>query len=372
MSNKSDKPKENRQKTNASCSEHTKITPIDINTSLQAAVFDIIESAHDQEEHPEQLELYDALPKYVWDARPESESTKNAVITRQYKIRGVEYKINIKPALLTRPDGTSFYAYPGSREEIIEDALRKIAAEGEAIEVEGQRGVTFTLYELQKELIRTGHGYNINEIKEAIMICSDSRLEIIGPNKKDAILSTLFPLVGLTTRESMKTDDMRCFVQFHPLVNESINNLTFRQYNYRISMGFSSLLARYMFKRMSHYWTQAHSQMPYTPSLISFLSQSPRPLSQLMSSNIRAMKNALEELIQKNVVSCYNATEEKQGKKILDVEYEIFPHKDFIFETIKSNKRQKDIGAAIEFQHDDDTGNKLNTTEIAGKDNNPI
>ncbi|MCV5513821.1 plasmid replication protein, partial [Escherichia coli] len=83
--------------------------------------------------------------------------------------------------------------------------------------------------------------------------------------------------------------------------NESIMNLSFRQYNYKIGMQIRSPLARYIYKRMSHYWTQASPDSPYTPSLISFLTQSPRELSPRMPENVRAMKLALEALIKQEV-----------------------------------------------------------------------
>lgn len=38
----------------------------------------------------------------------------------------------------------------------------------------------FTLYKLQKELSKMGHGYNLNEIKEAIQVCRGATLECIS------------------------------------------------------------------------------------------------------------------------------------------------------------------------------------------------
>lgn len=96
----------------------------------------------------------------------------------------------------------------------------------------------FTLYELQKELSKMGHGYNLNEIKEAIQVCRGATLECISDDGEAFISSSFFPMVGLTTRGEFrkKGGNARCYVQFNPLVNESIMNLSFRQYNYKIGM----------------------------------------------------------------------------------------------------------------------------------------
>lgn len=57
----------------------------------------------------------------------------------------------------------------------------------------------FTLYELQKELSKMGHGYNLNEIKEAIQFVG-ATLECISDDGEAFISSSFFPMVGLTTR----------------------------------------------------------------------------------------------------------------------------------------------------------------------------
>lgn len=150
-------------------------------------------------------------------------------------------------------------------------------------------------------------------------------------------------MVGLTTRGEFrkKGGNAGCYVQFNPLVNESIMNLSFRQYNYKIGMQIRSPLARYIYKRMSHYWTQASPDSPYTPSLISFLTQSPRELSPRMPENVRAMKLALEALIKQEVISDYDANQIKDGRRVIDVRYVIRPHENFVKQVMASNKRKQ-------------------------------
>lgn len=152
-------------------------------------------------------------------------------------------------------------------------------------------------------------------------------------------------MVGLTTLNDLKNkkQDARCYVQFHPLVHESIVSLTYRQYNYKIGMNIRSPLARFIYKRMSHYWTQASLSTPYTPSLKSFLSQSPRELSPRMPENVRAMKNALDVLAGEQVISEYEANHIKDGRKTLDVRYVILPHDKFVKQMMASNKRRQQV-----------------------------
>ncbi|QCI25812.1 plasmid replication protein (plasmid) [Buchnera aphidicola (Sitobion avenae)] len=256
-------------------------------------------SIFQKDEYSHTIEIYDSIPKYVWNQKKNIHNTSNAIIIRKAKIRGKKFLIKIKPAIIEKKSFKTILIYPGAREEIVEDALRKIAAHGGGEIIHGKAGVTFTLYELQRELIRTGHGYNLNEIKESIEVCRGSTLEYMTKDKKIFISSSFFPLIGFTKKNINKKNNLKCFVQFNPLVNQSILNYSFKLYNYTTCMNIHSPFARYMYKRMSHYWIQAHPKSPYTPSLISFLNYSPRDLSNRMSENIRAMKNTLQLLIKK-------------------------------------------------------------------------
>lgn len=308
----------------------------------QLRLFEIIEPPGKPKPYSNTIELYDALPKYNWSARREHDDLSNAVITRRCTIREQAFTVEITPAIIKK-DNRTVLIYPGQREELVEDALRKLAVEGQGHMIEGKAGVLFTLYELQKELEEMGHGFNLNEIKEAILVCRRATLDCLSESDETTISSSFFPMVGLTTRGEFmqKGGDARCYVQFHPMVTNSILNLTFRQYNYRIGMEIRSPLARYIYKRMTHYWTQASTTAPYTPSLISFLKQSPRELSPRMAENTRAMRNALDVLIKHKVVSDYDTNEVKEGRRLLDVHYVIRPHEELVAQIKMANKRKQ-------------------------------
>lgn len=306
-------------------------------------LFKILQSKLKKDEYSNTIELYDAIPKYVWNQKKENVNLSNAIIIRHCNLRGKRFLIKIKPAIIEKKNFNTELIYPGQREEILEDVLRKLAVEGKGKIIDGKAGVIFTLYELQKELIKVGHGYNLNEIKEAIQVCQGSTLECISNDKKVFISSSFFPVISLTTKKFLTKNNNKgiCYIQFNPLVNNAINNLSFRQYNYTIGMQIRSPLARYMYKRMSHYWVQAHKLSPYTPSLISFLNCSSRELSVRISENIRAMKNALDILIKKKVINSYKSNKKKYGRKIIDVKYVIIPHQNFVKQIMRSNKKKQ-------------------------------
>lgn len=326
----------------------------DKDKSLQLALFELMDTS--DSDYSNTIELYDALPKYVW-AGTEADNSENSVITRQLKSRGVVYTVKIKPAVIERKaaDGSiySTLVYPGSREEIVEEALRKIAVMGNSFESPDDKevGVFFTVSQLRKELARTKHSYSAQEVLEALDVMSSSLLECsLGGAKgspRDAYRGNLLAKLAIVSRDEYLDGNARCFATFHPLVTHGIKTQNFRLYDYGISMTLKSDLARYMYKRMSHYWTQASLENPYTPNLVSFLESSPRGLSDRMKENLRAMRNALTSLASKDVIlpkwdeEVIKAVHDK--RVTTDVKLKIYPSASFIKHMMKANKRHSDM-----------------------------
>lgn len=124
------------------------------------------------------VELYDFIPKYHWGKAKRIDGEFLRVLVREFECRGKRYKVKIDPAKITEEDGQSKDYYPSEREELVEDALRKLACEGQGVFLDDAAGVTFTLYQLQKELQRNRHSYSNDQIKDALMVCAKTHLTV--------------------------------------------------------------------------------------------------------------------------------------------------------------------------------------------------
>lgn len=330
--------------------------------SEQLALFEILDTS--DSEYSNTIELYDALPKFVWSST-EVDKTKNNVITRQYKSRGNNYEVKLKPAVVERRNpGTgetvSALVYPGPREEIIEEALRKFAVNGHAFESEGETkevGVFFTVSMLRKELARTGHAYSHQEVLEALDVMSSAVVEVGLATAKgkgrDTVRGNMLNNLMLTSRDQyQENSSTKCYATFHPLVTQGIRRQQFRLYDYSVSMGLKSHLARYMFKRMSHYWAQAALNAPYEFKLVTFLSSTPRGVSGKMKDDLRAVRNALKALVEGDVILPEweeTLIKDPNDKRVtINAEFALLPTETFVKHMMKANKRHKDITAHIE------------------------
>ena len=190
-----------------------------------------------------------------------------------------------------------------------------------------------------------GHGYNINEIKEAIMVCASSTIEIKGEDGKSVMISNIFTAVGLQTKDDWSNHGKKskAYIQFNPLVSDSIKKKTFRQLNYDTCMSYRLVLARWLHKRMSHNYKQASPNYPYTIKLSTIIRDSGVKQYKQISSNINQVAKALDEMKEKKIILGCEEEKIKDGRKIADVKYTLTPHPHFTSEVMKANKRSAKV-----------------------------
>lgn len=313
----------------------------------QLTLFELIESPRPKERYSHTIDLYDGLPKYQWSRESSTEASSQV---RPYTHRGVDYEMTVIPAQIIR-DGNTTFVYPGVREEVVEDALRKLLTQGQGQVTGKDVSVNFTVRQLRDELSRNGRTYSHTQIVEALEICQGARLEVRTKDGRSVVRSQFFPTIALTSRSDIARDpNAMCHVRFNPLVTESIRDSSFRRYNYQLNMSLTNNLARYIHKRMSSRWLQASSEHPYNISLLSFLEASPQSVSTEMKYNVRAMKTALEALTKAEIISHYDEDRIKEGRRIIDIRYAIFPHESFVAQMIASNRHHQvnDLRAATQ------------------------
>jgi len=311
-----------------------------------------------EKQYSNTIELYDAIPKYFWGRI----SSKNRIggrylniLCREFEFRNKAFSVKITPARIEDKNGNEIDYYPGKREELVEDALRKMACDGHGLFLDNQAAVVFSLHQLQKELKKMGHTYSIKQIKDAIFICQKSNLSLESNDGKTVISFQIFETVGLRTRMDWKErgNKIKCFVRFNSLVTQSIKNRTYRQFNYKECMTYKKNLARWLHKRMSHLYIQAAWNNSYSILLTTIIRDSGIRRYEKLKDNLREVRKSLDEMIEKNVLS--GVKEEKRffGRKIINVKFTLKPGYSFIRDTIRTNKRLDDFKSSSKIYSSD-------------------
>jgi hypothetical protein len=298
------------------------------------------------------LDLWDSIPRYSVSRRAMDKARKThgylALLKIDFHYKGTPFKAVIRPARIEEKDGTTKDYYPSANEELVEDALRKIAAEQQSGFFDRpnyRSGVVFSLYMLREELKRRGHTRSYQEIVLSLDILSLSNIDILtGDDKeiKGIIRSSYFPGLATVSKHKLTEDPhAKWVVHFHPLITQAIDALTYRQFNYAQMMSYTTQLARWLHKQLSLKYTFASLTAPFEMRY-STIKRDSGLLGgySLERKAIVALDNALNELKGHVLMDVKKGEVRGTRGKLLDVIYTLIPSLDFISQMKAANKRQ--------------------------------
>lgn len=304
------------------------------------------------------IELWDAIPKYAVSPRAQKkmrdQSGNLPVYEQEFLYRPtmdglpkeISCKVTIQPAHIKNPDGSYSQFYPSTDEELIEEVLKKIFTDqqfGQHTPAATESWVKFSLYMIQNELKARGKARSIDEIKKSLEILSRAVLTVqfAGQTRKMVYTNPILnDLTGVTRADYLSDPKSMWCTKLPALISKSVNELTYRQFNYGTLMSLSSQLARWFHKRLSHQYTQASLTDSYHISYSSIHRDSGLLHQSRTSANVKTVDSALEELKTAEVLMYFKKEDRRQGQKINDVIYTMLPTMTFRDEIKTANARQ--------------------------------
>lgn len=304
------------------------------------------------------LDIFDNIPKYVYSKTRRTEDLKP--ITWTLNLHGTPAEVTLTPAIIQNAKGEAFAAFPGAREELVELALRRLAVQQVAalgVHVRRDSGervirVTFSLYQLRKQLRAIGHGYKIAEIKEALQILSGTFLDLSWrPGNRTRTARS--PILDKPISDFADDDEegSRSFysVNYHPLATQAILTLAYYPINYDRLMKLKTPLGRWLAIRLSHNFRQAKKTAAlegqgYHIALSTILNESGMVREERLRDNVATVRKAIKEMIKQRILHVMKPFEEKprygatKGRpKMVDVVWTFFPSSEFATEIIEGN-----------------------------------
>ena len=341
-----------------------KPVPVDAFANQQLSLFQGLLSNREEERDAlsNAVDLWDSIPRYSISRQKMNDIRLEGGFLPIRKVvfhhRGKEYTAQIRPAQIElkdengRPTGDSISYYPSAREELIEHALRKLAVEQNAGFFDQQdyrSGVAFTLHRLRKELIEQGHSMTYENLSEGLEILHYSFLTVMDresdPNDPDLISQPYLPALAKVNKKGRASEpDAKWFVQFHGLVTDSINQITYRQFNYQRLMKCSTQLARWLISQLVLKYTAASVTNSFDMRY-STIKRDSGLLDgyKLQRQAIAALDAAWQEVKALGLLYRVEKGEQRGSRnKIEDVIYTLHPSREFANEQKTANRRQSD------------------------------
>lgn len=300
------------------------------------------------------FDLWDSVPRYAVSRQQMDKLRKEKGflslqhLAFQYRQRPFEIRIQAARIYDEKTKTETDY-YPSANEELIEDALRKIAAEQRNAFFDKpnyRSGVVFSLYMLREELKRRGHARSYQQIVLSLNILARSTIEIITKDGKEGegfTISGYFSGLAAVSKHKLTEDpDAKWIVQFHPLVTQAMDTLTYRQFNYAQMMSHTSQLARWIHKQLSLKFTFASLTTPFEMRYSTIKRDSALLNSYARERKaIESLDSAWNELKINGVLMKFEKNEVRGLRgKLEDVVYTLTPSIDFISAIKAANKRE--------------------------------
>lgn len=340
-----------------------KLLPTDAFTNQQLSLFQgFLVNGDDREGLSNAIDLWDSIPRYTVPRKKQDELRAPGgylpVRKLDFNWRGKAYTAQIRPARLEvkdakgRPTGETIEHYPSAREELIEHALRKLAAEqylGFFDKPDYRSGVAFTLYRLRQELASQGHAMTYEGLSEGLDVLHYSFLGVIDtdsdPNDPSMISQPYLPALAKVNRRGQASDpDAKWFVQFHGLVTDSINQITYRQFNYQRLMKCSTQLARWLIGQLVLKYTQAAVTNTFTMRFSTIYRDSGLLAGYKRQRDaLAALDEAWEEIKELGALMALKRVDERGPRgKLEEVVYTVVASREFAAEQKAANRRQND------------------------------
>lgn len=325
------------------------------------------------------IELWDSIPRYSVSRRQQAEIRKRPenkgtlpIHTLQFKYRGEPFTVKIRPAMIeeVKTDKNkkvirdehgdavveTVTYYPSGREELIEEALRKIATRQSygfiRKEPKAASGVTFSLNELCQELSSRGHALSYHEVVQGLNIMRYSSIDIFRTDDETTgrVSSNYLPvLVSISKRQIENDPSSRWIVHFHPFITQGIEALAYRQFNYDKMMSLTTQLCRWIHKYLCIKFTQASLTLPPFELHYKTIKRDSGLLNcSRERDNWCEVANAMRELEEKGVLSSWRESKTVGPRgKVEGIVYYLTPSMAFISEQKAANKRKSNAAAEL-------------------------
>lgn len=292
--------------------------------------------------------------------QPRNEAGQLPILKRRFEFpkskaypEGLSGTLRIVPARIEVGDkdgGESFRIeyYPGDKEFILLEVLKKMAMHGQGIVLDDYLGVSFLVADVISELKKIGQSSNHSRIVFALIILADAKM-IFSTEEGSSWRENYILSLGISDADKYNKN-RRIFVRFNTEMTNEIRNAEHRIFSTKILRSGNPLAIR-LHQYIMYTYTQLEFGKPYHLYMKKFLEMNAGFAVEARSRNSAALlEKALEVLKEQGDIYDYTRSPIliPGSQRVEDYLYKLFPGKAFEMEMIKANARRKARRQALE------------------------
>lgn len=292
---------------------------------------------------------------YNKKTQPRDEKGRLPVLERSFtRPGGQEVELTILPGQVEKKTGQFkgkwIDCYPGEKEFLLLEVLKKMAMQGRGIVLDDRLAVAFVVSDVIQELKALGKSANHTRIIESLLILNRSTMvfKMAGESKnfwnEPYLLS-----VGVDGRGK----DMRVFVRFNTATSDAIKSGAHRIFAHKILESGNTLAIR-LHQHIVFSYRQLDMRKNYViESLAEFLGNVGYSFSKRPRESAALMDAALDCMVEYGDIRSFerDAIIREGSRTVIDYRYILKPTKRLEREVVKANARQRDRVNALQEDH---------------------
>ena len=297
-------------------------------------------------------DFYESIPKEVAPNDPAivwKDGTFAFPVKKSFTVGGETWVSEIKPAMLENPrTGQNRHIFPYFRELRLEYALISLASK-QWLSVDYDREgkpsykLSVTYYQIQKEIVDAINAeegknlkpndcpYNTTSIREGLHVLAESTIVLHGASKNE-------PRGVIRRIDKLLTDKGKTVVVFGDEISKYISSGDWNVVDAHSILASKTYYTMKLKTLLHLKFRYAKKGAFYNPSLSLLMEKIGFNEYSQMRDALRRMTELLESLPE---VDHVDVIQKKEGKKIVDAVYHIFPSESFISSIIEANQLNK-------------------------------
>lgn len=298
--------------------------------------------------------LWEKIPRFTGDRLNRQKTLPNEHVSH-FEVNGHPFQLSMLPGTYhenRNGERRAIRRYPGIREQAVEQALIQVATDqAQCAQEDGKTHyyVHFSIRQLAQRLKSIGSSQSNVQIRAALEVLNSAVMGLTMLSDNGKPITERTAIIPLFRRRADDEDQVagtdEWVVKLHPIVGNSIRNVTYRQFPISETTGYRPFGA-HLIRRMFFSAPNISESHPYSFSLMELSRETPGLDQSRFSYQVNALEVELEKMKEDALITRYDVdvqytnTGTRGRPSPCDAEITLYPGEKWVKNVKSASKRQ--------------------------------